>query len=335
MEFPFAWASSVVVNFCEIPLLGNPRYTSIELQSAKLNGEFGFIAILHHVSGGLDVLFEASLGLDKDWATKEPAMAHMQVRTISPVVFTGTHCNVTANTVDVRAEFRDSFEDIIVLRVKHSFKRSSEQFFTPAPPHKSTTPHCLRFMVMDIFHLMPRNSQISVAVNNKPQNIAYFILPAFIAPYTATRAGGDFLLAGLTLNSEPENNRLNTNFETNSLSIVEQNHWFEMSGLPTVDELAKVKHGDSISGDFQVLSAIGVLATGQYLLECAGNEFKLSLDRVRQDWFPGWRSPTRLMMRLARNRNRRHQKVGWSSVSKLQGDGSWQHVGGWTVKKDK
>lgn len=329
MDYPVSWVSSVLRNFCEIPLAAGSFYSSIELQTIEKKGVTGFVAIMHLRTGGLDVLFEEKLGLDQNWSVSEPAMAHMEVKQLVTTEFKDVHCFVSAGEVDVQAKFRDSRGDEIKICVKKRIKASTLPLFTPAPPQRGQVPNSLRFLTMDVLHLLPRSSHIRVAINNVPQSIKYFLLPSSFAPFTSTRAGSRFILSSLALNTGERPPHKRVIVENDGLRIVDGNLWMEVVGLPKMDSLALLKTGEIKSGKFSVFSPIGELACGKYSASNTDSEVKLTLSGVKQNWFPGLRHISRLLIYFMRYRNRRGDYWEWQSSSIKNSDGSWSSVGGW------
>ena len=192
-SYPIAWQKSVVRNFCEVPLASPSPYVSIEIQRAENNGHKGFIALLNHGDRELDILFDEHLGLDEQWSLTEPATSHLKVRNLQPIEFAAVNCLVSASEVNAYASFIDLDQRKIEFAVKHRFANVNRPMFTPAPPQRD--PYCLRFFVMDVFHLLPVHAKVEVLLDGAALPKSTFVLPNGLSPYLSARVGGSSLLA--------------------------------------------------------------------------------------------------------------------------------------------
>ena len=325
-SYPITWQKSVVRNFCEVPLDRPSPYASIEIQQAENNGRAGFIAILNHGNRELDVLYEGQLALDEQWVLTEPATAHLKVRNLQAIEFSAVNCFVSASEVNVYANFVDLKQRHIEFLVKHRFASVNRPMFTPAPPQRE--PFGLRFLTMDVFHLLPVQAEIKVLLDGAALPSSAFVLPKNISPYLSTRVGGSLLLTSLVYTGDISRHGASSS-NSGPLRITDRDLWMEIVGLPTLNELSSLSIGDVLLGEFVVDSSLGNLASGSYqcVLSDVGLDFQLK--NVAQDWKPGWRSPLRCIMRLVRKYNRRNERWVFGVAESEDGDNHLRSVIGW------
>ena len=101
------WKTSIIENFCEVPLENDELYESVEIQTVSRDGFRGHTVLLRRLSGELDIAFDPDLALDQKWARTEPATAHQEIATLRPVQFRQIRCDVSSNAVRAVADFDD------------------------------------------------------------------------------------------------------------------------------------------------------------------------------------------------------------------------------------
>jgi len=186
-------------------------------------------------------------------------------------------------------------------------------------------------MAMDVFHLLPKYSDIRVSFDGSDQPIEPFLLPGKLALYSSTRVGSSFLLSSLVPVGEVTSQGSSTSVVTlDGLMISDEEMWMKVVGLPSVEELNSLDNGKKCQGDFEVHSPLGRLAHGRFYCEVTDDQLLFELRKVRQDWSPGMMSPARSAMRLIRNHNRRAENWLFKSIGTRAADGSWVYKGHWS-----
>lgn len=327
MDYPIGWIPSSTKCFCEVPLTRPSKFASIEIQKIEHGGQCGYIAGLNHWNGRIDILFEQHLPLDRHWTSEEPAMSHMNVGHLEPMDFLEVHSSVTSNSVSCKALFNDLDGDAISFNVDYNNRGSLTPMATPAPPQ--TKPHYLRFLVIDSFHQLPQGSNIVVSINGRPQSVKPHLLPARLARYTGARAAGNLIQASLGLRDISQSTSFSS-IANDALHYRKHDRWFKLLGLPTKTEIEAIDHGSSLTGNFYVDSHAGCLANGIYQIRRDEDHIDFRMQKIRQDWNPGWQSPTRAAMRIVRKIRRARENWNWVADIKLLQDGNWEVAGHWT-----
>lgn len=287
--------------FAEVPLAMGQRYRSIEIQRLDHDGLSGLLVISHRPSGELDVTASPGLPLDELWFRQDPFLSHMTFGSIGVGEYSHRRFEVGPRQVNVDVEVSHVDGATIRVEMEHRFATGPQPWFVPAV--RQDAPTTMRFMSADYIRLMPRwSKRLRVTLDGSVLTPRPFLLPTSVAPFNLARYSGGVFGVGLNHPHTTPGPR-----STGPITASNGTHHFTAT-----------LHGLSAgadSGRFTVESPLGSVATGTWATRGVGPNASIELSNVKQEWFPGWRSPTRLALYGIRRFRRRNESWRWEPIS--------------------
>jgi hypothetical protein len=321
---PVALVRAPLRAFVEIPLETGAPFDTAEIQRLEWEestdgSRDGLLVKLQLWSGEIHIYFEPQLRLTEDWFQSDPGFVHMTLGGLHPVEFDRRSFSVDSRTVDVDLSFTERDGRTIALQVHHRSKRPATGMFTPAT--RQQRPFTLRLLYMEHFRMLPRRSStIEFQVDGESIRLRPFLLPGRLATHWSARAAGMIVMA--SCNGSPG--------WTDKARVGDDRGWLQAS-FEAEDHFGSADSGSS-SGTFRIAAPVGVVTTGRWVINWAGDERDVRLTDVRQNWFPGWSRPAALALWAARRTRRRGQRWSWRGRFWSDSDDQSNHDGGWTVE---
>lgn len=329
--FPVAWKTSAVRSFCEIPFEPGSKYSSIEVQRVEVRGIQGYLALLRRsATDTVDVLAEPNLKINKAWVRSEPATAHEHIGTVASTTFKKTQCLVSGSECNVRAIFKDVDGQVVNITVTGLFPTPSRPVFRAAPAQSD--PNNLRFLIMDVFHFLPRGSNVKVLLDGQAQAQKDFLHPSKISAKLSIRVGGSLLLAGLSFAQGPGAGEHAVSADGSRCRIERDDLWFELRFDPPLPTAKDLSGASARSGTAVVNSPLGQVAYGTWQVSIRNGNRTFRIVDLTQEWDPKIRG-NRTSLWGARRPTRTDETWAFSANDDTENCAQWDSNGHWKVKR--
>lgn len=318
--WPLAFSRSPVTAFVEIPLLGDPLYTSIEIQRVRFDDRSGLLAIMHRTDHTVDVYFESVLALDDAWRLNDPAVAHLPPGILQAVEMQSRTLNIGVDSIECDVVFRDNNHNLVQLHVLQVKGRGGRiRQFVPMPVNSGVT--VLRLLLLDCFCMIRRNdSSVIVKLGEDVRLPAPFGIPVGFAQRYSARFSQPVLLVGLNPNGTyPLNAPLNIKTDQDGRLVSARtgsgDDWFDVRFEPALPRSAEVREGLACRGTLTVGSPLGDVTHANWSLHLADDKAtpEMRLTDVTQNWFPSFFSePVLSVLACIRWMKRRRMRLSWT-----------------------
>ncbi|MEM7274424.1 MAG: hypothetical protein AAF547_15170 [Actinomycetota bacterium] len=332
---PLLFYPAPLIGFAEVHLAPGGPFTAVEVQQLDLGGDSTVLVAAHRPDRALDVFVPEGSGLDREWARRDPFLAHLRLASFVEVPFRRRHCVISADVVevDVAVEGGDLAGELAVS-IDHRFGGPGRPSFVPAVAGQRR-PVTMRFMHAGCLRPLPRRAAPTVTLAGRVLPVATRgIGPIGFGP--STRIGAEIVGVGLNRTgvvAAPLGSTIDPFVTaTPTMAIGPAAGRLRMTLRDAAGDTVGVPPSDGapVEGRFTVEGHLGEVARGGWSAEPVADGWALTLTDVEQSWFPGWADPVRLGRYLLRRRRRAGESWCWTGRA-VTADGGFRHEGAWST----
>ena len=307
---------SPVLGFVEIPINGHARYTSVEIQQLRRRGRTGLAAIIHRRDKTVDIYFDAILELDGAWRRTDPAVVHLPDGILQATRFEDRGFAIGNDSINCDVAFRDLDAELIHVIVRQDPGKGQRlRMFVPMPVAAGGS--VLRLLLLDQFCMIRRRgTTVAVQIGGIRCSPTFFSVPLGFTRRYSARFAQPILLAGLNPVGSHQPMQLpytilNSDGDLLAARAGGAHDWFEFQFKPGLRSPSAIPVGMTRAGHLTVMSSLGSVSRGAWsLVRLSDNVLELTLDDIRQDWFPSpVRQPTLWLLAVLRWLKRRRQRL--------------------------
>ena len=355
---PFRFEVCPLRTFLEVPVDGDPRYKSIEIQRLNCDGVHGYSVLLTRVTGEIDFYSDSHLPIDEHWFATDGSTSNVPRGSFERRSFTDHDASTTLSLVEDTSQVtcRLSFIDregvpvIVEVDTDRATRAPRCPVVIPAPPQFAAF-HQLPFLHAGEFWMLSRNdSTIHVAIDNIVRAPSRLAVPLRWKSRYLARFGADISLISFNKQDHPHRTWNTQDSGASRTVSVDEDTVYELVGSAEADgprhivearssgaitdlrmrfdppvpaQVAGASQSDVQTGQIRFMFGDEHAGTAQYTLgEVAPG--RIRIHGLVQHWLPPTRELGLLGLAAIRWKNRRGSEIEWiEDAPTSDNHGSW------------